>query len=64
MFNKFDKSIVSGYRDQFVLDADGYGRIVGRLTDVIIRGGENIYPKEVEDVLASHPDILEVDVRN
>lgn len=38
---------------------DGYGIIVGRLKDLIIRGGENIYPKEVEDFLNTHPFVLE-----
>ncbi|XP_039433354.2 medium-chain acyl-CoA ligase ACSF2, mitochondrial-like, partial [Culex pipiens pallens] len=45
--------------DQFVLQPDGYGQIVGRIKEIIIRGGENIYPKEVEDVLNSIPEILE-----
>ncbi|XP_035779450.1 medium-chain acyl-CoA ligase ACSF2, mitochondrial-like isoform X1 [Anopheles albimanus] len=45
--------------DQFVLREDGYGRIVGRLKEVVIRGGENIYPKEVEDFLNTYPKILE-----
>ena len=49
-------------RDQFILQEDGYGRIVGRLKEMIIRGGENIYPKEIEDYLNSHPDILETHV--
>lgn len=38
---------------------DGYGIIVGRLKDLIIRGGENIYPKEIEDFLNTHPAVLE-----
>lgn len=45
--------------DQFVLRPDGYGTVVGRLKEVIIRGGENVYPKEIEDVLNTHPDLLE-----
>uniref|UniRef100_A0A8D8VFM1 Medium-chain acyl-CoA ligase ACSF2, mitochondrial n=1 Tax=Cacopsylla melanoneura TaxID=428564 RepID=A0A8D8VFM1_9HEMI len=45
--------------DQFVLTEDGFGQVVGRLKDLIIRGGENIYPGEVEDFLTNHPDILE-----
>ncbi|XP_037959965.1 medium-chain acyl-CoA ligase ACSF2, mitochondrial-like [Teleopsis dalmanni] len=45
--------------DQFVLQEDGYGRIVGRLKEMIIRGGENIFPKEVEDFLNTHPQIIE-----
>nr|CAD7452931.1 unnamed protein product [Timema tahoe] len=49
-------------RDQFVLTEDGYGRIVGRLKEMINRGGENIFPKEIEDFLQTHPDILEAQV--
>lgn len=45
--------------DQFVLRPDGYGNVVGRLKEVIIRGGENIYPREIEDLLNTHPDIIE-----
>ncbi|XP_037044672.1 medium-chain acyl-CoA ligase ACSF2, mitochondrial-like isoform X2 [Bradysia coprophila] len=45
--------------DQFVLQEDGYGRIIGRYKEMIIRGGENIFPKEIEDFLSTHPDILE-----
>lgn len=45
-----------------MLQSDGYGRIVGRLKDVIIRGGENIYPKEVEDFLSAMPQVLECHV--
>ncbi|KAL1399856.1 hypothetical protein pipiens_007899 [Culex pipiens pipiens] len=45
--------------DQFVLQPDEYGQIVGRIKEIIIRGGENIYPKEVEDVLNTIPEILE-----
>jgi len=41
-------------------DAEGYYSIVGRLKDVIISGGENIYPAEVENVLAAHPAVAEV----
>ncbi len=41
-------------------DAEGYHFIVGRLKDVIISGGENIYPTEVESVLAAHPGVAEV----
>jgi len=44
------------------LDADGYLTLVGRSKDMIIRGGENIYPKEIEDVLSSDPTVLEVAV--
>ena len=44
------------------LDADGYLQLVGRSKEMIIRGGENIYPKEIEDVLASDPAVLEAAV--
>ena len=44
------------------LDADGYVTLVGRSKDMIIRGGENIYPKEIEDVLAGDPSVLEAAV--
>ncbi|XP_060529031.1 medium-chain acyl-CoA ligase ACSF2, mitochondrial-like [Cylas formicarius] len=46
--------------DQFILEKNGYGKIVGRLKEMIIRGGENIFPKEIEDFLNTHPSILEV----
>jgi fatty-acyl-CoA synthase len=39
------------------MDAHGYCRVQGRLKDLIIRGGENIYPREIEDVLFTHPDV-------
>jgi long-chain acyl-CoA synthetase len=44
------------------LDEDGYLTLVGRSKDMIIRGGENIYPKEIEDVLAGEPSVLEAAV--
>jgi long-chain acyl-CoA synthetase len=44
------------------LDADGYLTIVDRVKDMIIRGGYNVYPREVEEVLYEHPDIIEVAV--
>jgi fatty-acyl-CoA synthase len=43
--------------DVAVKDADGFIRIVGRLKDMIITGGFNVYPREIEDVLSNHPDI-------
>ena len=46
-----------------MIDEDGYGRIVGRLTDMIIRGGENVYPVEVENVIYRHPKVADVQVR-
>lgn len=44
------------------MDADGYVKITGRIKDMIIRGGENIYPREIEEYLYTHPDIAEVQV--
>jgi fatty-acyl-CoA synthase len=44
------------------IDEKGYVRIVGRLKDVIIRGGQNIYPAEIESLLASHPKIQQAAV--
>ena len=48
--------------DLATMDAEGYVRIVGRIKDMIIRGGENIYPREVEEFLYQHPAISEVQV--
>jgi fatty-acyl-CoA synthase len=48
--------------DQASIDADGNVRITGRIKDLIIRGGENIAPKEVEDVLRLHPAVSDVSV--
>lgn len=48
--------------DQAVVDEEGFIRITGRLKDVIIRGGENIYPKEVEDFLREIPGIRDVQI--
>jgi len=48
--------------DLGVMDDEGYLRIVGRIKDMIIRGGENIYPREVEEFLYTHPAIREVQV--
>lgn len=44
------------------MDTRGYLRITGRLKDIIIRGGENIHPREIEDLLAAHPGVAEVAV--
>jgi acyl-CoA synthetase (AMP-forming)/AMP-acid ligase II len=49
-------------RDQGWFDADGYLFISGRTDDTIIRGGENIAPAEIEDVLVAHPEVKEVAV--
>ena len=43
--------------DLAVMDADGYVNITGRIKDMVIRGGENIYPREVEEFLYTHPDM-------
>ena len=48
--------------DLATLDAQGYCRIVGRSKDMVIRGGENIYPREVEEFLYTHPKIADVQV--
>ncbi|KAK2586052.1 hypothetical protein KPH14_012049 [Odynerus spinipes] len=48
--------------DQFVLQPNGYGQVIGRLKDMIIYGGENIFPKEIEDHLLTHPNIAETHV--
>jgi fatty-acyl-CoA synthase len=48
--------------DLAVMRDDGYCTIVGRLKDMVIRGGENIYPREIEEFLYTHPDIDEVQV--
>lgn len=48
--------------DLGVMDEEGYVQIVGRLKDMIIRGGENIYPREIEEFLYTHPDIQDVQV--
>ncbi|WP_348710370.1 AMP-binding protein [Bacillus subtilis] len=48
--------------DLAVMDEDGYCRITGRLKDMLIRGGENIYPREIEEFLYRHPAVLDVQV--
>ena len=48
--------------DLAVMREDGYLKIVGRLKDMIIRGGENIYPREIEEFLYTHPKVSEVQV--
>ncbi|PVD34463.1 hypothetical protein C0Q70_05738 [Pomacea canaliculata] len=48
--------------DQAVMDAEGFCQIVGRLKDMVIRGGENVYPTEIEQVLYQHPKIKDVQV--
>jgi fatty-acyl-CoA synthase len=48
--------------DLAVMDSDGYLAITGRIKDMVIRGGENIYPREIEEFLYTHPDILDAQV--
>jgi fatty-acyl-CoA synthase len=48
--------------DLAVMDGDGYLAITGRIKDMVIRGGENIYPREIEEFLYTHPDILDAQV--
>ncbi|WP_027793063.1 AMP-binding protein [Paraburkholderia acidipaludis] len=59
------EAIVDGWMhtgDLATLDADGYCNIVGRLKDMLIRGGENIYPREIEEFLFRHPKVQTVQV--
>ena len=58
-------AIVEGWMhtgDLATIDAQGYCRIVGRIKDMLIRGGENIYPAEIEDFLLTHPDVASAQV--
>ncbi|WP_431799240.1 AMP-binding protein [Halobacillus andaensis] len=48
--------------DIAVMDENGYVEITGRMKDMIIRGGENVYPREIEEFLYQHPDVLDVQV--
>jgi fatty-acyl-CoA synthase len=48
--------------DLATMDADGYLNIVGRIKDMVIRGGENVYPREIEEFLYSHPAVSDVQV--
>ncbi|EID80620.1 MULTISPECIES: class I adenylate-forming enzyme family protein [Rhodococcus] len=60
-----EKTIVDGWvrtGDVGVLDSDGYLTLVDRIKDMIIRGGENLYPKEIENAIGSLPGVLEVAV--
>lgn len=63
--DKTRESIIDGWMhtgDLGVMDADGYVAITGRIKDMVIRGGENIYPREIEEFLYNHPDILDAQV--
>jgi fatty-acyl-CoA synthase len=48
--------------DLAVMDAEGYLTIVGRIKDMVIRGGENVYPREIEEFLHTHPDVVDAQV--
>jgi fatty-acyl-CoA synthase len=48
--------------DLATMDADGYVNIVGRIKDMIIRGGENVYPREIEEFLYTHPAVADAQV--
>ena len=48
--------------DLATMDDDGYCNIVGRIKDMVIRGGENVYPREIEEFLYGHPDVADVQV--
>jgi fatty-acyl-CoA synthase len=48
--------------DLATMDADGYYKITGRLKDMVIRGGENVYPREIEEFLYTHPKVSDVQV--
>jgi fatty-acyl-CoA synthase len=48
--------------DLAVMDDDGYVNITGRIKDMVIRGGENLYPREIEEFLYTHPDVLDAQV--
>ena len=59
------KAIENGWlhtKDLATMDEEGYIRILGRVDDMIIRGGENVYPREIEEFLYTHPKIKEVQV--
>jgi fatty-acyl-CoA synthase len=48
--------------DLATMDSEGYIRVVGRIKDMVIRGGENVYPREIEEFLYTHPEIADVQV--
>ena len=60
-----DAAVVDGWMhtgDLGTMDADGNVSVVGRLTDMVIRGGENIYPREIEELLFTHPGVASAQV--
>ncbi len=63
--DKTDEVLVDGWMhtgDIAVMAEDGYVQITGRIKDMVIRGGENVYPREIEEFLYTHPDILDAQV--
>ena len=48
--------------DLATMDDEGYLNIVGRIKDMVIRGGENVYPREIEEFLYTHPDVVDAQV--
>jgi fatty-acyl-CoA synthase len=59
---KTKESIIDGWMltgDLGLYDEDGYLRIIGRAKDMIIRGGENIYPREIEEFFMKHPNVAD-----
>src|SRR5437763_13495109 len=48
--------------DLATMDEKGYVRVVGRIKDMVIRGGENVYPREIEEFLYTHPQVADVQV--
>jgi fatty-acyl-CoA synthase len=48
--------------DLATMDSEGYVNIVGRIKDMVIRGGENVYPREIEEFLYTHPDVVDAQV--
>jgi hypothetical protein len=56
------EAVVDGWGDLATIDADGYCNIVGRVKDMLIRGGENIYPREIEEFLFRHEKVQSVQV--
>lgn len=60
-----EKTVRNGWlytKDLAVMDEEGYVKILGRVDDMIIRGGENVYPREIEEFLYKHPKVKEVAV--
>ncbi|MGI8718069.1 MAG: AMP-binding protein [Lapillicoccus sp.] len=63
--DKTDEVLRDGWMhtgDIAVMDESGYVQITGRIKDMVIRGGENVYPREIEEFLYTHPDILDAQV--